>query len=75
MFMLQPKRNIEDCFINTHDPLITQVMGHNNNVLFCMTGPIVMCATSYNTKPQQKEESEAFEQVGKALCGVMNRQA
>jgi hypothetical protein len=74
MFALQPKRNIEDCFANTHNALATTLLGCNNNVLFCMTGPIVMYVTGYNVKSQQKEEKAAFESVSRALSGALKNQ-
>lgn len=72
MFSVQPKCNIEDCFVNTHNPLMTKLTGYNNNMLFCMTGPIVTHATSCNVKPQQKEERATFELVGRSLTGAVN---
>ena len=74
MFSLRPQRKIQDCYINTHNPFVTSSFSCNNNVLFCMTGPIVIYATGYNVKANQKEERNAFESVLKTLFNVLNSQ-
>ena len=75
MFSLRPRRNIEDAFTNTHNPILTSLLGCNNNILFCMTGPIVMYVTGYNAKSQQKEEREAFETVSKVITKIIEKEA
>ena len=74
MFSLQPKQNIEDCYCNTHNPFVTSSLGCNNNILFCMAGPVVIYATGYNAKANQKEERNAFETVSRTLCNVLKNQ-
>ena len=74
MFSIRPKRNIEDCFGNTHSPFLTSILGCNTNVLCGLTGPIVMYVTGYSVKSQQKEEREAFENVSKVLYRTIQNQ-
>ena len=74
MFSVRPKRNIEDCFGNTHSQLLTPILGCNTNVLCGLTGPIVIYVTGYNVKSQQKEEREAFENVSKVLYRTIQNQ-
>ena len=74
MFLFQPKRNLEDAFINTHNPAITSLLGYNSNVLVGMNGRSVIYVTSYNAKSQQKEERAAFEKVSEVLITYMKKQ-
>ena len=74
MFRFQPKRNIEDAFINTHNPIITSLLGCNNNVLVGMNGRAVFYVTSYNVKSQQKEETLAYEKVTEIMLKIMRKQ-
>ena len=74
MFRFQPKRNKEDAFVNTHNPMITSLLGCNNNVLLGMNGRAVIYVTSYNAKSQQKEERFAFEKVSQILIQSMKKQ-
>ena len=74
MFRFQPKRNKEDAFVNTHNPIITSLLGCNNNVLLGMNGRAVIYVTSYNAKSQQKEERCAFEKVSQVLIRNMKNQ-
>jgi hypothetical protein len=74
MLRFQPKRFIEDVFMNTHNPLITQLLLCNNNVQIGMNGRSIFYCTGYQAKSQQKEERQAFEQVSKVLCKVIRRQ-
>jgi hypothetical protein len=74
MFRFQPKRNIEDAFVNTHNPIITSLLGCNNNVLVGMNGRAVFYVTSYNVKSQQKEETDAYQKVTDILIKIMKKQ-
>jgi hypothetical protein len=74
MFCVRSKRNIEDAFTNTHNPSLTSLLGCNNNIFFCMTGPVVFYVTGYNVKSQQKEERQTFETVSKVLLNSMQKQ-
>ena len=74
MFRFQPKRCIEDAFINTHSPEITSSLGCNSNVLVGMNGRSVIYVTGYNAKSQQKEERIAFEKVSEILIKVLKKQ-
>ena len=74
MFRFQPKRNTEDAFVNTHNPIITSLLGCNNNVLVGMNGRAVFYVTSYNVKSQQKEEKDAYEKVTNILIKILRKQ-
>ena len=67
MFQFQPHRPIEDAFTNTHNLIISNVLGCNSNVMVSMNGCCVLYVTGYNTKSQQKDERVAFEKVSKIL--------
>ena len=74
MFQFQPKRLVEDAFINTHNPAITLLLGVNSNVMVGMNGRSVIYVTGYNAKSQQKEERSAFEQVSQILIKIIRNQ-
>ena len=73
MFRFQPKRCVEDAFMNTHNPTITSLLGVNNNVMVGMNGRLVMYVTGYNAKSQQKEEKQAWEVMGGIIINIMKR--
>ena len=74
MFRIQPKRCVEDAFMNTHNPAITSLLGCNSNVLVGMNGRSVIYVTSYNAKSQQKEERVAFETLCQAMIPIVKNQ-
>jgi hypothetical protein len=74
MFCFRSKRKIAYAYTNTHNPLLCSAFGCNNNILFCMTGPIVMYVTGYNAKSQQQEERETFENVSRILRRMIANQ-
>jgi hypothetical protein len=61
MLRFQPKRLIEDVFMNIHNPVISKLLMCNNNVQIGMNGRSVLYSTGYQVKSQQKEERNAFE--------------
>jgi hypothetical protein len=75
MLRFQPKRLIEDVFMNVHNPTITKILLCNNNVQIGMNGRSVLYSTGYQVKAQQKEERAAFEKVSNVLCKVIQNQA
>lgn len=74
MLRFQPKRLIEDVFMNIHNPMITKILLCNNNVQIGMNGRSVLYSTGYQVKSQQKEERVAFEKVSNVLCKVIQNQ-
>ena len=74
MFRFQPKRAVEDVFMNTHNPTITSLLGCNSNVMVGMNGASVIYVTGYNVKSQQKEEREAYEKVSEVLIKKIREQ-
>jgi hypothetical protein len=74
MVRFQPKRLIEDAFMNVHSPVITKLLMCNNNVQVGMNGRSVLYSTGYQVKSQQKEERHAFEKVSNVLCKVIRKQ-
>jgi hypothetical protein len=75
MVRFQPKRLIEDAFMNVHNnPVITKLLMCNNNVQVGMNGWSVLYSTGYHVKSQQKEERHAFEKVSNVLCKVIWKQ-
>ncbi len=74
MIRFQPKRLIEDVFMNVHNPVITKLLLCNNNVQIGMNGRSVLYSTGYQVKSQQKEERAAFEKVSNVLCKVIQKQ-
>jgi hypothetical protein len=70
----QPKRLIEDAFVNVHNPVITKLLMCNNNVQVGINGRSVLYSTGYQAKSQQKEERHAFEKVSNVLCKVIRKQ-
>jgi argonaute-like protein implicated in RNA metabolism and viral defense len=74
MLRFQPKRLIEDVFMNIHNPMITRLLMCNNNVQIGMNGRSVLYSTGYQVKSQQKEERNAFEKVSNVLCKVIQKQ-
>ena len=74
MFRFEPKRFIEDAFMNVHNPTLTKLLGCNNNVMVGMNGRCVFYCTCYNCKKTQKEERETFERVSDVLITVLQKQ-
>jgi len=74
MFRFQPKRALEDIFVNVHNPLVTGLLGWNNNVLGAMNGASVIYVTGYQVKAQQKEELVAFEKVSGVMVKILEKQ-
>ena len=74
MLRFQPKRLIEDVFMNIHNSVITKLLLCNNNIQIGMNGRSILYCTGYQVKSQQKEERHAFEKVSKVLCKVMRKQ-
>jgi hypothetical protein len=74
MLRFQPKRSIQDAFMNMHNPTITKVLLCNNNVQIGMNGRSIFYCTGYQVKSQQKEERMAFEKVSAVLCKVIQKQ-
>jgi hypothetical protein len=74
MLRFQPKRSIEDVFMNAHNPMITKLLMCNNNVQIGMNGRSIFYSTGYQVKSQQKEERLAFEKVSAVLCKVIQKQ-
>jgi hypothetical protein len=74
MLRFQPKRLIEDVFMNVHNPLISKLLMCNNNVQLGMNGQSILYSTGYQVKSQQKEERLAFEKVSNVLCNVIRNQ-
>ena len=75
MLRFQPKRSLEDAYINVHNPSITSLLGCNTNVMVGMNGPVVIYVTGYNAKPQQKEEGVVYEKVSRVLIKTLQNQA
>ncbi len=71
MFRFYPEREIEDCYMNTHNEMLTTLLGCNTNILAGLNGCSVFYATCYNVKKQQKEEQEAFQLVSQVLIKRM----
>ena len=71
MFRFDPRREVQDAFINTHNPGITQLFNCNNNVLVGMNGCSVFHVTGYNVKSQQREERMAFQKVSEVLVRLL----
>jgi hypothetical protein len=74
MLRFQPKRNVEDVFMNIHNPTINKLLICNNNVQLGMNGRSILYSTGYQVKSQQKEERYAFEKVSEVLCKVIRKQ-
>ena len=74
MLRFQPKRPIEDVFMNIHNPTITKLLLCNNNVQVGMNGRSILYSTGYQVKSQQKEERYAFEKVSNVLCKIIRKQ-
>ena len=74
MLRFQPKREIEDVFMNVHNPVITKMIMCNNNVQVGMNGRSVLYSTGYQVKSQQKEERLGFEKVSDVLCKIIQKQ-
>jgi len=75
-FMLRfyPLRDIGDVFMNTHSPILTNLLLANTNVMFGMNGQSVFYVTGYNIKAQQKEENYAFERLSETIMKTIARQ-
>ena len=67
MFRFYPKRDIEDAFMNTHNKMLTELVGSNTNVMVGMTGQCVFYVTCYNCKSTQKEELQQFQKVAEII--------
>ena len=74
MFRLYPERQIEDAFMNTHNPMLTSLLGCNTNVMVAMNGCSVFYVTNYNIKSQQKEERAVFQKVSEVLVSQLEKQ-
>jgi hypothetical protein len=75
MLRFQPKRSLEDVFINIHNPTITSLLGCNSNVMVGMNGPVVIYVTGYNAKSQQEDETTAHERACAILIKTLKNQA
>ncbi len=73
MFRFYPKRNIEDCFVNTHNPDLTKLLCCNTNVLVGLNGRSVYYCTCYNCKQQQREERQAYAAVAEVMVKNLER--
>jgi hypothetical protein len=58
-FTMESKRALPDVFLNTNNPIISEVFGFNNNVTMGNRNCIYY-VTLYNTKGNQEEESFPF---------------
>jgi hypothetical protein len=56
---MESKRVLPDVFLNTNNPIISEVFGSNNNVTMGNRNCIYF-VTLYNTKGNQKEEQFPF---------------
>ena len=74
MFRFYPMRDIGDVFMNTHSPILTNLLLTNTNVMFGMNGQSVFYVTGYNIKAQQKEENYAFERLSETIMKTIARQ-
>jgi hypothetical protein len=74
MFRMQPFRPLSAVYMNTHNAILTCLLGCNNNVMLGMNGRSVLYVTGYNVKSQQTEERMAFEGVSKVLVKLLQRQ-
>lgn len=73
MFRFYPRRNIEDAYINTHHPGLTQCLTCNTNVIVGTNGRSAFYCTCYNCKDAQKEEALAFENVCKPMVRTLKK--
>jgi hypothetical protein len=74
MLRFQPKRSIEDAYMNVNNPVVTKLLLCNNNVQVGINGRNIFYNTGYQVKAQQKEERHAFEKVSAVLCKVIQKQ-
>ena len=74
MFRVYPQRNTEDVFMNSHNPILTQVLCCNTNVMVAMNGCSVYYVTGYNAKSTQKEEKAAFEVISEVVVKHLENQ-
>jgi len=75
MFRFEPKRMLEDAFVNAHNPTIATLMACNNNIMVGMNGRSVFCVTCCNNKRNQDEECAAFQALSNVLTDVIDKQA
>ena len=74
MFCFRPQRLEEDAFMNVHNTLLTCLLGCNTNVMAGMNGKSVFYVTSYNAKPNQKEENMAYERLANIMIKILRSQ-
>lgn len=74
MFRICPGRYPEDSWMNAHNPVLTNILLCNTNVMVAMNGCSVFYVTGYNAKSNQKEENAAFEAVAKVVVRHMEKQ-
>ena len=74
MFKIVPHRNIEDVFMNTYNPHISDLVGCNSNVMAAITGLLVFYVTGYATKNTQEEESKMYQTMSEVLYKAIERQ-
>lgn len=74
LFSVERLREMESCFMNTHNAITTLIFGCNNNVTSGVMGKGVIYMTCYNAKATQDDDKESFNQVGKALAKQITRQ-
>jgi hypothetical protein len=58
-FSMEPKRSLQDVFLNTSNPTVSEIYGYNNNVAMGNRNCIYY-VTLYNTKGNQQEEQFPF---------------
>ena len=73
MFRFYPRRGVEDSFANQHNPVLTQLLLCNTNVMCGLTGCAVLYITNYNSKNNQKEEKEQYERVSSHILKAILR--
>jgi hypothetical protein len=71
-FTMQTKRHVSDLFLNTNNPIVSNIFGYNNNVTMGNRNCIYY-VTLYNTKGNQDEEHFPFLKHCTALAKRIRR--
>ena len=63
---IQTKRDLWDVFVNTNNPVITEIFGYNNNICMGSINTLFYC-TLYTSKSNQEEETFPFMKACEAV--------
>ncbi len=74
LFEVELKRSPFDVFMNNYSPVVSNTFKCNSNVGVGVDGPAMIYCTSHASKSTQKEDSEPYLKVVRAVVRCVNKQ-